>query len=219
MDRPVVNDPAIAAYTASHSTAPDEVQEALIAATAERVGELSIMQISPLQGTFMSVLAAAVRPALAIEIGTFTGYSSLAVARALPPGGRLLCCDISEEWTDIAREHWEQAGVADRVELRIGPAIDTLRSLPTDTPVDLAFVYADKTGYLDYYEELLPRLSPHGVLLVDNTLWSGAVLDPEATDDSTVALRAFNDHVAADPRSEVALLPIGDGVSFIRRSG
>ena len=217
MDRPEIIDDAIAAYTAAHSTRPDEVQQALIEATNDRVGDWSVMQISPLQGTFMSVLTAAIRPTFAVEVGTFTGYSSLAVARELPPGGTLLCCDISEEWTDIAREHWARAGVDDRVELRIGPAIETLRSLPPDPPVDLAFIDADKTSYLDYYEELLPRLSPHGVLLVDNTLWSGAVLDPEVVDDDTVALRAFNDHVAADPRSEVALLPIGDGVSFIRR--
>ena len=217
MDRPEIIDDAIAAYTAAHSTRPDEVQQALIEATNDRVGDWSVMQISPLQGTFMSVLTAAIRPTFAVEVGTFTGYSSLAVARELPPAGKLLCCDISEEWTDIAREHWARAGVDDRVELRIGPAIETLRSLPPDPPVDLAFIDADKTSYLDYYEELLPRLSPHGVLLVDNTLWSGAVLDPEAVDDDTVALRAFNDHVAADPRSEVALLPIGDGVSFIRR--
>mgnify|MGYP001814349589 FL=1 len=217
MDRPEIIDDAIAAYTAAHSTRPDEVQQALIEATNDRVGDWSVMQISPLQGTFMSVLTAAIRPTFAVEVGTFTGYSSLAVARELPPGGKLLCCDISEEWTDIAREHWARADVDDRVELRIGPAIETLRSLPPEPPVDLAFIDADKTSYLDYYEELLPRLSPHGVLLVDNTLWSGAVLDPEAVDDDTVALRAFNDHVAADPRSEVALLPVGDGVSFIRR--
>ena len=217
MDRPEINDPTIVAYSTAHSSGPDDVQQALIDATRDRVGDWSMMQISPLQGTFMSVLTAAIRPTFAVEVGTFTGYSSLAVARELPPGGRLLCCDISEEWTDIAREHWQLANVDDRVELRIGPAIDTLRSLPADPPVDLAFIDADKTSYLAYYEELLPRLSPHGVLLVDNTLWSGAVLDPDATDDDTVALRAFNDHVAADPRSHVVLLPIGDGVSLIRR--
>ena len=177
------------------------------------------MQISPLQGAFMSILTSVLRPAFAVEVGTFTGYSALAVARALPPGGRLLCCDISEEWTAIGRQSWEKAGVADRIELRIGPAIDTLKSLPAIRTVDLVFIDADKVGYRDYYEELLPRLSPTGVILVDNTLWSGTVLDETATEKDTVALRDFNDHVYADPRSEVALLPLGDGVTMIRRTG
>jgi caffeoyl-CoA O-methyltransferase len=154
----------------------------------------------------------------AIEIGTFTGSSSLALARGMGPGGKLLCLDISEEWTAIARTHWEKAGVADRIELLIGPALDTLRELP---PVlfDLAFVDADKTGYLAYYEELIPRLRPGGLLLVDNTLWGGAVLDDKDDSDDTVAIRAVNDRIAVDSRVRVVLLPIGDGVTVVQRVG
>ena len=217
MSRTAVNDEAIVAYALAHSTAPDEVQSALIEATTDAVGDFAMMQISPLQGAFMSILTAALQPTFAVEVGTFTGYSALAVARAMPADGRLLCCDISEEWTAIGRDHWERAGVADRIDLKIGPALDTLQALPREPTIGLAFIDADKPSYHAYYEELLPRLSPTGVLLVDNTLWSGQVLDDGSTDDNTVALRAFNDHVATDPRSEVAQLPIGDGVTMIRR--
>ena len=150
--------------------------------------------------------------------GTFTGYSALAVARELPPGARLVCCDLSEEWTAIARRFWERAGVADRIDLRIGPALDTLRALPFDPPVDLAFIDAAKAEYVDYYEELVPRLSERGVILVDNVLWDGLVADPDRADAATEALRAFSAHAAADPRTTVALLPVGDGLSMITRS-
>jgi caffeoyl-CoA O-methyltransferase len=152
-----------------------------------------------------------------VEVGTFTGYSALAVARALPADGHLLCCDVSEEWTTIARKYWELAGLVDRIDLVIAPAIETLSNLPADPPIDLAFIDADKGAYVDYYEAILPRLSDRGMILVDNTLWSGTVADPAVDEESAVALRAFNDHVLADPRSEVALLSIGDGVTIIRR--
>ena len=205
---------ALAEYVEAHSSRPDDVQRDLIAATAE-LGDASVMQISPAQGTLMTILTALLRPRFAVEIGTFTGYSALAVARALPPGGRLLCCDISEEWTAIAREHWKRAGVADRIDLRIAPALDTLRSLPAEPRVDLAFIDADKGSYIDYYSELVSRLSERGVILVDNVLWSGLVADPGQTDDTTEALRAFNAHVAADERVLVSMLPVGDGLSMI----
>lgn len=217
MSRAHIVSSTVAAYVDAHATPPDDHQRALIDATNEATGGAAAMQISHPHAVFMTILTAVLRPRFAVEVGTFTGYSALAVARALPDGGRLLCCDVSEEWTDIAREHWAAAGVDDRIELRLAPAIQTLRGLPTGPSVDLAFVDADKIGYHDYYEEILPRLSPTGVLLVDNTLWSGQVCDPDATDDDTVALRAFNDHVVADPRSEVSLLPLGDGVTMIRR--
>lgn len=209
---------AIFDYAVAHSEPPDAVQRALITATAD-LGPWSAMQISPDQGAFMSILTAVLRPRFAVEIGTFTGYSSLAVARALPDGARLLCCDISEEWTTIARTHWEAAGVADRIDLVIGPAAETLAALPPDREVDLAFIDADKTGYLTYYEALVPRLSARGVVLIDNTLWGGRVADSPSADDAddTVALRQLNDHVLADPRTEVAQLTIGDGVTLIRR--
>ena len=212
-------DDALAAYIQAHCTAPDEVQQDLIEATAA-LGDASIMQISPAQGALMTLLTTLLQPRFAVEVGTFTGYSALAVARALPPGGRLLCCDISEEWTAIARDHWERAGVADRIDLRIGPALDTLRSLPPEPAVDLAFIDADKGSYIDYYEELVPRLSARGVILVDNTLWDGHVANPAQTDSTTELLRAFNARVVADERVLVALLPVGDGVSVItRRAG
>ena len=175
------------------------------------------MQIGAVQGSFMTMLVGLLQPRLAVEVGTFTGYSALAVAKALPPGGRLLCCDISEEWTAIARTYWERAGVTDRIELRIGPALETLRSLPSDPPVDFAFIDADKANYINYYEELMSRLSPRGVILVDNVLWGGGVAVETQDDATTEALRSFNSHAASDPRSQVALLPVGDGLSIITR--
>lgn len=208
----------IVAYAAAHSTRPDEVQQALIAATNEKTKGFAGMQIGTDQGVFMTLLTTVLQVEFAVEIGTFTGYSALCIARGLAPGGRLLCCDISEEWTSIGRRHWETAGVADRIDLRIAPAIETLRALPPEPQIDLAFIDADKTGYMSYYEEILGRLSPTGVILVDNTLWHGMVLeDSGAEDPDTVALRAFNDHVGADERVEAVLLTVGDGVTLIRR--
>ena len=203
-------------YVLDHTTAGDDVDASLSETTGE-LGGVARMQVARDQGMFLSMLVSAVRPQLAIEVGTFTGTSSLAIARALPDGGRLLCCDVSEEWTAIARRHWEAAGVLDRIDLVIAPAIQTLRALPDDTPVDFAFIDADKTGYLAYYEELVPRLSDHGLLVVDNVLWSGRVMDPSADDADTVALRECNARVVADDRVDVVMLSIGDGVSVVRR--
>jgi hypothetical protein len=143
--------------------------------------------------------------------------TALCIARGLADGGRLLCCDVSEEWTAIGREAWKRAGVDDRIDLEIAPAIETLRGLPADEPIDLAFVDADKGGYVSYYQELLPRLRTNGVILVDNTLWSGAVVDEARTDDDTKAIREFNDMVAADARVESTILTIGDGLTLIRK--
>ncbi len=203
-------------YVLAHTTAGDAVDGSLSDATRE-LGGVARMQVARDQGAFLSMLVSAVRPRLAVEVGTFTGTSSLAIARALPDGGRLLCCDVSEEWTAIARRHWEAAGVSDRIDLVIAPAIQTLRALADDTQVDFAFIDADKTGYLAYYEELVPRLSDHGLLVVDNVLWSGRVMDTSILDDDTVALREFNARVVADDRVEVVMLSIGDGVSVVRR--
>lgn len=212
--RPAFLGEALADYATAHSTGPDPVQQSLVAATAD-LGDVSAMQIGTVQGAFMTLLARLLRPRFAVEVGTFTGYSALAVAKAMPSEGRLLCCDVSEEWTAVAREHWERAGVADRIDLRIGPAIDTLRNLPAEPGIGMAFIDADKASYIDYYEELVPRLSERGAILVDNTLWSGRVADPEHSGAETDALRAFNDHVIADERVEVSLLPVGDGLSVI----
>lgn len=211
-------DASIATYIAQHAAQPDELQLALIAETAERTGDLAGMQISPDQGALLALFVGLSAARNVVEVGTFTGYSALAMARALPEDGRLLCCDVSKEWTDIARRYWELAGVADRITLRLAPAIETLHALPIDEPIDLAYLDADKTGYAAYYEEVLVRLRPNGVILVDNTLWSGKVARPPAPgDEDTFALQAFNDRVAADQRVESYLLPIGDGLTLIRK--
>ena len=207
-------DDAVLAYMDAHSTAPDDVQRDLVAAT-EPLGDVRRMQIGAVQGSFMTLLVGLLQPRFAVEVGTFTGYSALAVAKALPAGGQLLCCDVSEEWTAIAREHWERAGVADRIDLRIGPALETLVALPPEPPVDFAFIDADKANYINYYEELVRRLSPRGVILVDNVLWGGGVAVSGQDDPTTEALRAFNAHAVADPRVQVALLPVGDGLTLI----
>lgn len=208
--------PELFDYVAAHAPAPDDVLRDLAAETAA-MGGASSMQIAPDQGAFMGLLARLIGVSFAVEVGTFTGYSSICVARALAPGGRLLCCDVSEEYTAVARKYWDRAGVADRIDLRIAPAADTLAALPTEPTVDLAFLDADKTGYLGYWEQLVPRLRPGGVLLVDNVLWSGRVVDPDVTDADTVALREFNDRVAADDRVEAVLLPVADGLTLARK--
>jgi caffeoyl-CoA O-methyltransferase len=209
-------DPPIADYALDHSSGPDAVQLELQQVTAERTGRAAGMQIGDDQAVLLEILARATGARRAVEIGTFTGYSSLALARGMGPDGRLLCLDISEEWTTIARAAWEKAGVVDRIDLKIGPALDTLRELP---PVlfDLAFVDADKTGYSAYYEELVPRMRPGGLLLIDNTLWGGAVLDEKDDSDDTRAIQALNDRIAADERVRVVLLPIGDGLTVVQR--
>jgi len=208
--------PELHAYLVAHGTKPDPVQRELAEET-RRLGGISVMQIAPEQGAFMTLLVRALGVRRAIEVGTFTGYSALCIARGLPDDGKLLCCDVSEEWTAVARRFWEKAGVARKIELRIGPAIDTLRALPASPDWDLAFIDADKAGYPLYYEECLTRLRPNGVILVDNVLWSGNVADPEARDASTVHIREFNDRVAADPRVDAAMLPLGDGLTLLRK--
>ncbi|MCY4069329.1 MAG: class I SAM-dependent methyltransferase [Acidimicrobiaceae bacterium] len=207
---------AVADYIETVSTGPDELQRELMAVTA-RLGEWSNMQINSAQGSFMTILTTLTRPRFAVEVGTFTGYSALAVAKALPRGGRLLCCDVSEEWTRIARHFWERAGVADCIDLRIGPALDTLRSLPAEPTIDMAFIDADKSSYVAYYEEILSRLSESGMILVDNTLKDGTVTDSDNTDTGTVEMRSFNAHVSNDDRVDVVLIPIADGLSMITR--
>jgi caffeoyl-CoA O-methyltransferase len=209
--------PRIGEYIATNTTPADPVVADIRAATEAAAPQWSMMQIGDDQFVFMEILARAMGARRAIEIGTFTGTSAVAVAKGMGPEGRLLCCDVSEEWTAIARQHWAEAGVADRIELRIGPAIDTLRSLPAEPTFDLAFVDADKTGYPDYYDELVPRLRDGGLLLADNTLQQGRVADPEANDQSVVAIRAFNDKVLADERVACVLLPLGDGVTVIQK--
>jgi caffeoyl-CoA O-methyltransferase len=205
-------------YLVTHGTPPDDVARGLIEETAA-LGPIAGMQIAPEQGAFLTVLTRALGVRRAIEVGTFTGYSALCVARGLVGGGKLLCCDVSEEWTAVGRRYWEKAGVADRIELRIAPAIETLRSLrgPSDDGgYDLAFIDADKPSYAAYYEELLRLVRPNGVILVDNVLWGGRVVDASADDDNSRAIKAFNDLVAGDRRVDAVMLPISDGVTMLR---
>jgi caffeoyl-CoA O-methyltransferase len=210
-------DEAVGRYAAAHTSPADAVQRRLRATTAEVAGQWAVMQVGDDQAVLLEILARAIGARHAVEVGTFTGSSALAIARGLGPGGKLLCCDISEEWTAVARDAWEQAGVADRIELRIAPAIDTLRELPENEHIDLVFLDADKTGYAAYFDELVPRLRPGGLLLADNTLQWGRVADESVTDESVVAIRAFNDKVLADERVRCVLLPVGDGVTVIQK--
>ena len=210
-------DAAVGDYASAHTTPADPLIIKLRARTEQVAGQLAMMQIGDDQARFMEILARSTGARRAIEIGTFTGYSAYAVAKGMGPDGRLLCCDVSEEWTAVAREFWKEAGVADRIELRIGPAIETLKSLPDEETFDLAFVDADKPGYVDYFRELIPRMKVSGLILADNTLQGGRVADPKADDESVVAIRSFNDAVLAEPRVVAALLPIGDGVTVIQK--
>jgi predicted O-methyltransferase YrrM len=178
------------------------------------------MQICPEQGALMEVLARSIGARRALEIGTFTGYSSLVLARALPADGRITCCDVSDTYTAIARRYWERAGVVDRVELRLGPALDSLRAMVAEgraETYDLAFVDADKENYGAYHELALVLLRPGGVLLYDNVLWSGKVLDETDRSASTEAIRALNRQLRVDDRIDLAMIPIGDGLTFARK--
>jgi caffeoyl-CoA O-methyltransferase len=181
---------------------------------------LAVMQISPEQGQFMALLAELIGARRALEVGTFTGYSALCVAAALSADGKLIACDISEEFTSIARRYWAKAGLADRIELRLAPALDTLKSLLAGGGAgsfDFAFIDADKTQYDAYYEAILKLLRPGGLVTIDNVLWSGAVADGRKRDADTLALRALNEKLKADKRISLSMLPIGDGLTLARK--
>ncbi|MEU4543863.1 O-methyltransferase [Nonomuraea dietziae] len=206
--------PAVGQYILAHSTRPDELLDELAAETREATGPDAGMQISPDQGRFLTMITQLVKPTLAVEVGTFTGYSSLCIARGLA-GGRLRCFDVSEEWTSIAQRYWEKAGVASRITLTLGPATESLRAL--EEQIDLAFIDADKINYPAYYELVMERLRPGGLVLVDNTLWDGYVADPSYEDEMTRRMREFNDLVMNDPRVTSVMLPIADGLTMIRK--
>lgn len=201
-------------YVVAHTAGHDDVLRDLAAETQERFPDKASMQIAPEQGALLTLLTRLTRPRSAVEVGTFTGYSAICIARGLPEGGRLVCLDNSEEWIAVARRYWDRAGVADRIEVRLGDAHETVDTLADDPPIDFAFIDADKTGYRHYYEALLRRLAPTGLIAVDNVLSAGRVLDP-GTDENVAAIAAFNELVAADERVDVVLLPVADGISLI----
>jgi caffeoyl-CoA O-methyltransferase len=208
---------ALEEYLVAHSSQPDEILRDLATETAQRYGDAADMQIGPDQGTFMTLLAQVSGACTAVEVGTFTGYSSICLARGLGPEGRLLCCDVSDEWTSVARRYWDRAGLTGQIELRLGPAAQTLAALPDGSSFDLAFIDADKTGYVRYWDLIVPMIRPGGVILVDNTLSSGRVVDLAEQGDSVQGIRQFNGHARADERVELVLLPIGDGLTLARK--
>jgi caffeoyl-CoA O-methyltransferase len=208
--------PGLHDYLLAHSSPPDALLRDLITETAERFPGDVTFQIGPEQGTFMTMLTGVCGARQAVEVGTFTGYSSICLARGLADGGKLICCDVSEEWTSLARGYWQKAGLADRIELRLGPALDTLRALPPEPALDLAFIDADKPGYVGYWDELVPRTRPGGLILVDNTFLHGRIFH-ERPDSGAQAIRDFNDHALADGRVELVMLSVGDGLTLARK--
>ena len=208
--------PKLYEYLVAHGHNGDPIRAELAAETA-KLGQISSMQIAPEQGTFMAILAGAIGARSAVEVGTFTGYSALCVARALPADGRLLCCDVNEQWTGIGRRYWERADIANKITLKLGPAADTLNALPASHTFDFAFIDADKSSYSIYYEEILKRLRPGGLILIDNVLWSGAIVHEAIKDSDTLALRALNDFIAKDTRVEAVMLAVADGLTIVRK--
>ncbi|GAA3153049.1 DUF2218 domain-containing protein [Nonomuraea roseoviolacea] len=209
--------PAVDDYLLTHCTPADQVLTELAVATREATGRSAGMQVSADEGALLEMLVRLAGARRAIEVGVFTGYSALCIARALPADGYLLACDVSTEWTDLARPFWERAGVQERIDLRIGPAIDTLRALPEEPAFDFAFVDADKVGYPAYYEEIVPRLVPGGLLVLDNVFLGGTVLDPAFQEQDQQAMRLVNDALARDDRLDCVMLPVRDGVTLARK--
>ncbi|MGP3632030.1 O-methyltransferase [Streptomyces sp. 24-1644] len=204
------------AYMLAHNPPLDAVQRELVETTYARFPDQAGMQSSQEQGPLLAFLVRLTGARHLVEVGTFTGFSALSMAQALPPDGVLIACDISEEWTAIGRAAWEKAGVADRIDLRIAPALDTLRAMPPEPHIDLAYLDADKGNYVPYWEELVPRMRPGGLIATDNVLFHGGVVDPRAT-GAAAAIKEFNEHVAADSRMDSVLLTVADGLTLSRR--
>ena len=210
-------DPGINDYLLAHCTPADDVLRDLAAETRATFPADAGMQVSHDEGELLTLLVRLTGARYAVEVGVFTGYSAVCIARGLPADGRLLACDVSAEFTAVARRYWARAGVDDRIELRLGPAAATLRALPGDPAIDFAFVDADKPGYPAYYAELVPRMRPGGLLVLDNVLRGGRVLDPRGPGDEAIA--GLNDRIVADERVESVMLPVRDGVTLVRRRG
>jgi len=202
-------------YMVAHGSPPDDIQRGLIEATRQ-TDEHAVMQIAPEQGAFMTMLARLIGATKAIEIGTFTGYSALCTARGLPEEGTLICCDVSDEWTNIGKPFWEQAGVAGKIDLRIGPALDTLNALPEERIFDMAFIDADKENNVNYVDALHKRIRVGGVILVDNVLSDGRVVDDNDDSDYAKNARSFNTAMVNDKRFDCVMLPIADGLTMLR---
>jgi caffeoyl-CoA O-methyltransferase len=231
-------DPAVSDYLLTHCTPADDLLRDLAAETKQALPGDAEMQVSPDEGQFLTMITRMVGARRAVEVGTFTGYSSICIARGMPADGHLLACDVSEKWTSIARRYWQRAGLEDRIELRIGPAIDTLRALPAEPVLDLAFIDADKVSYPLYYEELVTRLRPGGLLLLDNVLLGGRVLNRPVEHGllrldkallggrvlssalqagPRVVMRQMNEIIVGDDRVESVMLPLRDGVTIARK--
>jgi len=219
-NRTITLDDRLYAYMLAHSLREPDVLRRLRAETLAL--PRATMQIAPEQGQLMALLVRLIGARRIVEIGTFTGYSALAMALALPVDGRLIACDVSAEWTGIARRYWAEAGVAGRIELRLAPALATLDALIAGGGAgtfDIAFIDADKENGLNYYERSLTLLRPGGIVLIDNTLWGGSVADPARTDEETQAIRALNATLHGDERVDLSLVPIGDGLTIARKRG
>jgi caffeoyl-CoA O-methyltransferase len=201
-------------YAVEHSDGQGELMRRLEQETEREAGDMSIMLTAPEQATMMTLLVRAIGARRALELGTFTGYGSISIARGLPDDGLLVTCDVSEEWTGIASRYFEAAGMADRIDLRLGPALETLRALPENERFDFAFIDADKPNYPAYYERCVQLLRPGGLLMLDNVFLSGEVIDPDADRDSVQAMRELNDRVVADERVLSTMLGISDGVTL-----
>ena len=206
-------DPEVEAYAEAHTEPPDDVLARLAEETRERT-EIPQMMVGPVEGRFLGFLVRALRAKRVLEVGTFTGYSSISMARALPPDGKVTSVDVNAETTDIARRYAAEAGVADLIDYRVGPGREVLAEL--EGPFDLVFIDADKDGYVDYYEAALPLLADEGLIVADNVLWSGRVVT-EPDDDSTRAIQRFNEYVRNDDRVETVMLTVRDGMTLVRK--
>jgi caffeoyl-CoA O-methyltransferase len=207
-------EPAVEKYAEEHSSPDGELFERLAVETREK-SEAPQMMVGLLEGQFLGTLVRSTRARRVLELGTFTGYSSISMALELPTDGELITCDVNEETTEIARRYAQEAGVADKIDYRLGPALDTVAQL--DGEFDVVFIDADKPNYVNYYEATLPKLSQNGLMILDNTLWSGRVADPNDDDENTRAIRAVNDRVSEDPRVRNVLLTVRDGMNLVWR--